>query len=120
MTRVLLIEDEETISNMYSTILQAKQHQTLQAFNGADGVAMAEAENPDVILLDYRLPDMNGLEIIEKLKQHPELKNVPIVVFSNFVNEADKDIFLTKGAAKVLFKYEMTPTQLIEKIQEYL
>lgn len=120
MAKVLLIEDEKTLREMYATMLDAKGHTALQEANGAGGLSAASSQNPDVILLDYRLPDMNGIDVMQKLKADEKTSSIPIVIFSNYVNEADKEKFLSRGADKVLFKYEMTPAQIVEQIKEYL
>jgi two-component system, OmpR family, phosphate regulon response regulator PhoB len=120
MKKILLIEDEKVLSNMYAKKLNSEGFDTKEVDNGSDGIKASISFKPDIILLDYRLPDINGLEIIAKIKENRETADIPIIVFSNYVNEEDKATFINQGAKDVFFKYEMKPETLIDKIKLFM
>lgn len=79
---ILIIEDDSNFSAILQTFAEDRQYRTIRAFDGAEGLALAEQHRPDAIILDMQLPVMNGWEILKRLKDHPQLKSVPVHVIS--------------------------------------
>ena len=98
---VLLIEDERQMRRFLRVTLQSEAYGVLEAETAADGLAQAATRNPDVVLLDLGLPDMDGLEVIEKLR---DWSAVPIIVISAREQEGDKIKALDRGADDYLTK----------------
>lgn len=98
---ILVIDDEPQILRALRTILQAKQYKVSAANRGEEGLAMAAAQPPDVIILDLSLPDMSGFEVCERLR---EWTQVPIIILSVKDGERDKVLALDKGADDYLTK----------------
>ncbi len=81
--KVLYIEDNEANMQLVELVLARKpKFIFLSAMDGRSGIAIAEQERPDVILLDLSLPDMSGLEVLQKLKEIPELAQIPVISLS--------------------------------------
>jgi two-component system KDP operon response regulator KdpE len=99
--RVLVIDDEPQILRAMRTILTAKQFDVVTASRGEEGLALAAANPPDVIVLDLSLPDMDGIEVCARLR---EWTQVPIIVLSVRDSERDKVAALDKGADDYLTK----------------
>lgn len=104
---------------MYATMLKADGFTVVQTDKGMEGYALAVKEKPDLILLDYRLPDTNGYEVL-KLLQKNSAVNIPVIIATNYVGDIDKDAVLTAGAKEILQKQELTPSMLLTKIKQYL
>lgn len=83
MKKVLLVEDDPFIRDITSIKLAEREYSVQTAQNGSEALASLEKEIPDVILLDLDLPDISGLEIIEKIKKDENWKQIPVVIFSN-------------------------------------
>ena len=98
---ILLIDDEPQILRALKTILAANHFQVTSATTGEQGIAMAVAQPPDLIILDLTLPDMDGIEVAEAIR---EWSRVPIIVLSVRDNEKDKVAALDKGADDYLTK----------------
>lgn len=100
-TTILLIEDEHQMRRFLRVTLQSEKYGVIEAETAADGLTQAAMRNPDVVLLDLGLPDMDGLEVINKLR---EWSAVPIIVISAREQEGDKIKALDGGADDYLTK----------------
>jgi signal transduction histidine kinase len=105
--RVLVVDDDETSRYTVASFATRPGAEVLEAENGLDGIARAQAERPDVILLDLMMPGLGGHEVLQRLKGDPDTAAIPvIIVTSRFVNEEEKRQILTK-AVDVLYKGDL-------------
>ncbi len=102
--RVLIIDDEEHIVELIRYNLESEGYATLIAYNGKDGIMLADKEKPSLILLDVMLPEMNGLKVCKKLRQNDETKNIPIIMLTAKSEEVDKIVGLELGADDYITK----------------
>jgi len=100
-THILVIDDEPQILRALRTILTAKGFHVTAASRGEEGLAQAAAQQPDLVILDLGLPDIDGIEVCKRLR---EWTQVPIVVLSVRESERDKVIALANGADDYLTK----------------
>jgi len=98
---ILVIDDEPQILRALRTILSANRFRVAAAASGEEGIALAVVQEPDVIILDLSLPDMDGFQVCEQIR---EWSHVPIIVLSVRDNEKDKVTALDKGADDYLTK----------------
>lgn len=99
--QILVVEDDAPIRNLISTTLKAHNYKYILAGNGKDAICSASTHNPDIILLDLGLPDIDGVEIIKKIRTW---SNVPIIVISARSEDTDKIEALDNGADDYLTK----------------
>lgn len=118
--KILIIEDDEAISSMYKTKLEADGFLILTAFNGANGFELAKKEKPDIIMLDVILPQLDGFSVLEKLKNNDKIKKIPVVMLTNLSTEEDIAKGEKLGAIDYLVKASLTPAQVSNKIQKHL
>jgi two-component system cell cycle response regulator DivK len=83
VTLVLIVDDNEKNRKLARDILRVAGFQTLEAASGADGIALAAEHLPDVILMDIRLPDMDGTEAARRLGDEPQTASIPVVALSS-------------------------------------
>ena len=100
-TLILVVEDDPPIRNLMSTTLKAHDYRYLTAPNGESAVMLASSHNPDIILLDLGLPDMDGVDVIKKIRSW---SNTPIIVISARSEDNDKIEALDAGADDYLTK----------------
>ncbi len=98
---ILVVEDDTSVRNLMTTTLKAHDYRYLTAFNGESAILEASSHNPDIILLDLGLPDIDGVEIIRKIRTW---SNVPIIVISARSEDTDKIDALDAGADDYLTK----------------
>ena len=98
---ILVIEDDASVRNLMTTTLKAHDYRYLTASTGETGIMEASSHNPDVVLLDLGLPDMDGIEVIKKIRTW---SNMPIIVLSARSEDSDKIEALDMGADDYLTK----------------
>lgn len=111
--KILIIEDDRAVSNLIATTMETQDYQYLTAGTGADGLMQALSVQPDVILLDLGLPDMDGVTIIEKIRGWSRM---PIIVVSARTEDADKVAALDAGADDYLTK-PFSVTELLARLR---
>lgn len=92
---ILIVDDEKVISSFLTTVLTFNEYQVLQAATGAEAISMTACHNPDLVLLDLGLPDMDGMDVLLKIR---EWSDVPVIVVSARQEEKEKVMVLDAGA----------------------
>ena len=90
MSTILIVEDNDKNMKLARDILQAKGYATLEAVNGEDGVRLALAHKPDLVLMDIQLPDINGIEAFGRIRANPGTAAIPVVAFTASVTVNDR------------------------------
>ena len=108
MTRILVAEDESAVREVIKETLAGEGYQIIEADNGAKAYELtagaAVAERPDIIVLDIMLPQMNGFEVLEKLKANPQTAYIPVVVVSARNQTQDETRAIRAGASDYITK----------------
>jgi len=117
---VLIVEDEATLRKVYQVKLELAGHNVQTASNGEEGVQKAFEMVPDLILLDIRMPKMDGFEVLKRIRENPSTTNARVIVFSNLGQKDDVDKALALGADDYLIKSSFTPAAILEKIDAQL
>jgi CheY-like chemotaxis protein len=97
MSLVLIIEDNERNLELVRDILQAKGHDTLEARTAEEGLKVAHAQTPQLILMDIQLPGMNGIEALKALRAEPRTAGIPIVAITASVMQSDRQEIMSAG-----------------------
>jgi CheY-like chemotaxis protein len=104
MARILFVDDDPFTLETLSKAVEVFGHQALTAHNGEEGLAMATGQTPDLIFTDIRLPDMDGLQLVSKLKGVPLIAQIPVLVLSASPELDAADLAKAAGAADYLNK----------------
>ncbi len=113
---VLIVDDDLYIAEMYRLRLEIEGYDVIVATDGEQGLAIARDTAPAFICLDYRLPGIDGLEALRRLRAEPATNSIPVLMLSNDSDPAIRERGLRLGALKVGIKSETTPGQLAEFI----
>jgi two-component system phosphate regulon response regulator PhoB len=98
MSLVMIIEDEDAISMLLSYNLEKEGYEVSTVTNGLNAVSEVERLTPAVIILDWMLPEISGIEICKLIRSHPDIKNIPIIMLTAKSQEEDKIKGLNAGA----------------------
>lgn len=120
MARILLIEDEPLTVRIYSTYLKIEGHQVKSANNGEEGLRLMSEFKPHLIVLDLMMPKIDGFSFLREIKSNENTKNIPVLVYSNLSSPEDIKKAKALGALSFLVKAELTPTEVVNKIKNYL
>jgi len=104
VARVLIVDDEDSNIRLLNTLLHAEGYATLTARSGRDALAVADAERPDLILLDIMMPDMDGFETVAHLKANPHTQPVPVIMVTSLDDRDSRLRALEAGAEEFLTK----------------
>lgn len=117
MAKILIIEDDLRFEGTYNFLFEKEGHQVVRAHDGEEGLALAESENPDIILLDMMMPKLNGLEFLQRYDVKGRHPGVKVVVFSNMQNDEYIHQAMELGATKYEIKATYTPKQLAALVE---
>lgn len=117
---ILLIEDDERIAKFYTILFEAKGYLVRNARDGIEGVDLATALKPALILLDVMMPKMNGLMVLQTLRANPETEHTPVVVLSNYMEPPLIQRALQLGAIEYVVKSQARPEQLVNAVPSWL
>ncbi len=120
MKKILIIEDEKVLAEMYQDKFTQAGYEVNLFFSAEEGLEFIKENKPDLILLDILLPKENGIQFLKKLKSFPEIAGIPVVAFSNYDDPKTKKEAFELGVKDYLIKTAYTPAELIKKIKEYL
>lgn len=117
---LLVIEDDPYVQRMYQRMFTFKKHETILASNGTEGLKAAKTDKPAVILLDIILPDINGLEVLKKLKADPQTAKIPVLMLTNISEESVGEEAKKLGAGLYMVKADYSPEEMVAQVEKYL
>jgi len=120
MAKILIVEDDQALYNLYDTEFSARGHQVSWAKTGEEGLKMVKEIQPGMVVLDLMLPGINGLEVLSALKADSATKSVPVVILTNFGNEDNIAKALEGGAEDFVLKYKIVPEEVVDKVEVLL
>ena len=97
MSVILIVEDNEKNMKLVRDVLQVKGYQTLEAGTAEDGIALAQAHSPDLVLMDIQLPGMNGIEALGVLRENPATAHIPVIAVTASVMQQDRKLITEAG-----------------------
>jgi two-component system cell cycle response regulator DivK len=117
--RILVVEDQADNMQILRDLLASAGYEMIEAQDGGEGVRVAAAERPDLILMDIQLPVLDGYEATRRIKANPALRAIPIIVVTSYALSGDEDKARAAGCDDYVPK-PYSPRQLLAKIREHL
>ncbi len=120
VAKVAIIEDDQAISQMYRFKFEAEGYEVETAENGKLGLELAEKMKPDIILLDLMMPEMNGDEMLAKMRKTNWGSKIKVIILTNMGEQEIPEDVKKHGVAAVILKADMTPKQVAEVVKTQL
>jgi len=117
---ILLVDDDLTLREMYMERFKAEGFSVEMAKDGEEAIKMATENRPNIILLDIMMPKINGLDVLKKLKDLPETKDIPVIVLTALIQDRERQEAMDRGADDYIVKSETMPGEVIQKIHSVL
>ena len=118
--RVLFVEDDALVAQMYRLKLELDGYSVEIAGDGIAALDKARSMQPDIIFLDIRLPKLDGLSVLERLRADPATERTPVVILSNWNEKELVERGVKLGALEHLIKSQTTPARLAQRLAEWL
>lgn len=120
MSKILIVEDDALLLRMYQEAFKSDGFEVLFAGDGQEGLDVARANKPMIILLDIMMPKMNGMQMLEQLKADSAIRNIPVIMLTNLSDTMDAERALKLGAVKYVIKSENKPREVINIVKDIL
>lgn len=117
--KIVLIEDDEILSKVVYEELVNAGFDVKRAFDGEEGLKAVKSEKPNLVLLDIILPKKNGFEVLEELKQSPEMRDYPVIMLTMLGSDEDIKRGLKLGANDYIVKGQHAVAEIIEKVKDF-
>ncbi len=117
MKRVLVVEDNENNMKLICLVLEKHGYEPIKAFSGEEGVEKAIAERPDLILMDIQLPDINGMEAVQRIRMVDDMQEIPIIAITSYAMAGDREKILNVGCDGY-FEKPIDPLTIVDKIEK--
>ena len=117
--RILVVEDHEDNRRILRDLLTSTGYEMIEAVTGTKGVVMAQIHQPDLILMDIQLPEIDGYEATRRIRADPALRSIPIIAVTSFALSGDEEKARAAGCVAYVTK-PFSPRQLLAKIKQHL
>jgi len=118
--KILLVEDDPFLIDIYSTKLKDAGFEVLVSDEGEEVLGKVKEENPDLLLLDIVLPEIDGWEILRRIKSEEKFKELKVIILSNLGQKEEVEKGMDLGAVSYLIKAHYTPSQVVEEVKKVL
>jgi len=118
--RILLVEDDDALANVYLMRLQAENFDVRRVANGEEALAAAVNYKPDLVLLDVMMPKVSGFDVLDILRNTPETANLKIIMLTALSQESDKERANSLGVDDYLVKSQVVIADVIERVKHHL
>jgi DNA-binding response OmpR family regulator len=118
--RILLVEDDDALANVYVMRLQAEGFDVRRVANGEDALASALSYHPDLVVLDVMMPKVSGFDVLDILRNTPETVNLKVIMLTALSQDSDKERAESLGADDYLIKSQVVIADVVERIKHHL
>ena len=116
--KILWVEDDKFLAKILSKKFISLGYSLLSASNGAEALAIAEIETPDIVMLDIIMPDLTGFEVLQKLKMQEKFKKTPVIMLSNLSSPSDIDKAKKLGAVGFIVKAAVSLDEIVAQVEK--
>jgi DNA-binding response OmpR family regulator len=118
--RILLVEDDNSLATVYVDRLEAEGFEVKRVENGEDALAAAENYQPDLVLLDVMMPEINGFDVLDILRNTPKTANLKVIMLTALSQDSDKERAAALGVDDYLVKSQIVIADVIDRIRHII
>lgn len=118
--KILLVEDDDALASVYETRLQAEGFDLKRVPNGEDALAIAMQYKPDLILLDVMMPKVSGFDVLDIIRNTPEVAEVKVIMLTALSQDADRERAESLGVDDYLVKSQVVISDVVDRIKQHL
>lgn len=118
--KILIVEDDKFLRELIGQKLVREGYEILESVDGEDGIKKIKSEKPGLVLLDLILPNIDGFEVLSRIKKEVLTDVPPVIILSNLGQKEDVEKGLKLGATDYLIKAHFTPGEIIEKVKSIM
>jgi twitching motility two-component system response regulator PilH len=119
MSTVLIVDDSQTVRQMLAELLQENGLQVIEAINGLEAQEKMQAKQPDLVITDLIMPEMNGYDLCRWIKREPAMQNIPVLICSTKSEEFDRYWGMKQGADAYITK-PFHPLEMLKTVKQLL
>ena len=116
MLKIVLVEDDQFLGGLIASKLTKVGFGVIRAFTGEEGLRKVKAERPELILLDILLPGLSGFDVLARIKEDPQIMEIPVIMLTNLGQREDVAKATSLGAQDYIIKAHFTPGEITEKV----
>lgn len=118
--KILLVEDDNSLATVYVDRLEAEGFEVKRVENGEDALAAAESFQPDLVLLDVMMPEINGFDVLDILRNTPRTANLKVIMLTALSQDSDKERAMSLGVDEYLVKSQIVIADVVDRIRHTL
>jgi DNA-binding response OmpR family regulator len=118
--KIAIVEDDQTISQMYRFKFEAEGYHVETAENGKLGLDLIQSMKPDIVLLDLMMPEITGDQVLDIMRKSDWGKNIKVIILTNMGEQEIPESVKSLGVTAVVLKANMTPRQVFELVKKHL
>ena len=119
MAKIIVLEDEASTRLLISSVLKKQGHEVIALDNGAEGLLVILAEQPDLVISDVQMPKMTGFEVVAQMRQTADVADTPVILLTSLSGRADMRTGMSQGADDYITK-PFEPAELLESVAAQL
>jgi CheY-like chemotaxis protein len=120
ISKVLVIDDDSKMCELVSSVLDPFGFEVLRAYDGKEGLQMVLTERPDLIILDLIMPEMNGFEVLERIREEPSLRNIPVFIITGKELDQSEKKRLTGQITSLIEKGDFSKEKLVAEVSRLI
>jgi len=120
MLKILVIDDDRFLAQIYILTLKKVGYEVLLMENGIDGLEAAKKEKPDAIILDILMPGIDGFQVLRELKKNDKTKDIPVIMLTSLSQKEDEEMGMRGGAQAFLTKSTTLPDDVVKQLKKLL
>ena len=117
---ILIVDDDKTLLELYERMFGAHGVEAVIAKDGQEGIEMVRSHRPDFVILDIRMPKVDGIRVLEMIRKEEGLKDTPVLILTNYGEEEYREATKKLGIVDFVVKTDIDPTALVRRVVDLI